>query len=145
MKMIIGKLGEGKTQRIVELAAELSQTFRIAILTFDVSVEDLSKRMTDYLTQKGSVVRLENSVQMKFIDTPVSKDYLIAAAKNLDCDLIFIDGLTPHSFKPEMSYADMLEFVKSIESLTNKGVMLSVQRNRNSKVNGVKVIDYLED
>jgi hypothetical protein len=143
MKLIIGSSGEGKTQRMVELASELARTKSTStIYTFEDSPVDLAGRIVKYMNDNG-IIEGRKLIEVEFLDK-IGEVELIQKIKETRTDLIFFDGLTPYKIdgRYEDTIIDLFNMISKVERKSKKGIFLTAQRMPMATKEGINVIDY---
>jgi predicted ATP-dependent serine protease len=144
MKLIVGKSGEGKTQRVIELATELSASMTPAIFTFEDSINSLLIRIHKYAEKRGLVEHEDRIKIFNVSDYPLEE--VLEVVETTDADIIFMDGVKPNrNSTMKQNIIDLYKNINSCEEKIKKGIMVTSQRNQRSPMKGVNVIEFLAE
>jgi hypothetical protein len=142
MKLIIGGSGEGKTQRVVELASELTRgKTSSTIYSFEDSPLDIGSRVVKYMNENN--IDGQNLVDVHYLDR-ISEEKLVELVKESPSDLIFIDGLRPSRMEDshEKTLTDLYSKFSKVEEKIQKGIFLTAQRMPIPNKKGINIIDF---
>jgi predicted ATP-dependent serine protease len=142
MKLIIGGSGEGKTQRVIELASELTKGKTTStIYSFEDSPLDIGSRVVKYMNENN--IDGQHLVDVHYLDS-VSEEKLVQLVKESSSDLIFIDGLRPSRLEGsfEGTLTDLYSKISKVEGKIRKGILLTAQRMPVPNKKGINIIDF---
>jgi S-adenosylhomocysteine hydrolase len=106
-------------------------------------VNSLLTRIHKYAEKRG-LTKYEDNISI-FNVVGCSLDEVLEVAKEVDAEIIFLDGLkaTPKTASQSESIIELYKQIVGVEEETKKGFMVTAQRNQQHKINGVRVIDYI--
>jgi signal recognition particle GTPase len=142
MKMIIGLSGEGKTDRVIELAVNISPNMTSTILTLEDSAIDLATRIKDAVDKLGLSKHTDKITVTQVGD--INKEGFLEMLKQVDSDVIFIDGLHKGRLigSHKESLTQLLDDIQKVEESINAGIMTTLTRHPASGRQGINVIEY---
>jgi spore coat polysaccharide biosynthesis predicted glycosyltransferase SpsG len=146
MKMIIGRAGEGKTSRVVELAAEIAATnTEVTIFTFGENTAGIMHRVSEYVKKQDLEVDNE-SINAVFVYGK-SKEQFLDMVKESESKIVFIDDVLPGIVKSGSASRSMYELFDNLGAIEKKkriGIFATVTRHPMNVNEGIRVVDYVK-